>query len=427
MTDSRRLAGDARSQGALAPIVGPRPDAGRPSADPPTRRPPAVAVRAAGRLVARPLGIYLVSRMVVLATIAVVSQAGIGRAGHQFPGPWPSVATRVPFLRALSTWDAAWYLHVATHGYGRVAQHFAASHHVRVTPDMAFGPVFPLLIRAGHLATGLGPSLVGAVLALVLGALAALVVWALARRLTDQRSADRALALWCLFPGAFVFSLVYAEGLTVALAGACLLCLMDRRWVLAGLAAGLATATQPSALVLIACCAWAAGLAVWRRREWAALAAPALAPLGALAYLGFLWARTGDLSAWYHVQRLYWHGQLNVYATTVRVVLRTVRHPENLNYLVPSLGLLVVVIGAALVWRWRPPVVVWLFAAGVMALALSSAPVGARPRFFVVAFPLVIAMARAARGWVYGVLLASSAALLVVVTLLTTTTVRLTP
>lgn len=375
----------------------------------------------------RPLAIYLASRLVVLATIAAVSQLGIGRARHHFPGPWPSIAAKIPFLRALSTWDASWYLHVTAHGYGSAHHDYAAVHHLHVTPDMAFLPLFPLTVRAGHIVTGMAPALVGAVVVLLLGAVAAVMVWALARRLTDLRVADRAVALWCFFPGAFVLSFIYAEGLTVACAAACLLALVDRRWALAGLAAGLATATQPSALALIPCCAWAAWLAVRRRRQWAALVAPALAPLGVLAYQGYLWARTGEPTAWYHVQRVYWHGQLNPYATTVRMVQRTIVHPGTLNYLVPSLGLVLVVVGAVLLWRWRPPAVVWIYAAGVMALALSSAPVGARPRFFLVAFPLAIAMARVARGRSFAVLLGCSTILLVVITLVTTATLKLTP
>lgn len=382
---------------------------------------------ATARLVARPLAIYLASRVVVLGAVAVVSQLGIGRARHHFPGPWPTIAAKVPFLRALSTWDASWYLHVATDGYGSDHHKFAVAHHLHVTPDMAFLPLFPLTVRAGHVVTGLTPAAVGAVVAFLVGAVAAVMVWALARRLTDRRVADRAVALWCFFPGAFVLSLIYAEGLTVACAAICLLALLDRRWAVAGLAAGLATATQPSALVLIPCCVWAAWLAVRRRREWAALVAPALAPLGVLAYVGYLWARTGEPIAWYHVQRVYWHGQLNPYATTVRMVYRAVAHPGTLNYLVPSLGLVLVVIGAVLLWRWRPPAVVWIYAAGVMALALSSAPVGARPRFFLAAFPLAIAMARVARGRAFGVLLGTSAALLVAVTLVTAATLKLIP
>ncbi len=378
-------------------------------------------------LAARPLAAYLASRVVVLGTIAGVSQLDIGRARHHFTGPWPSMAAKLPLLRALSTWDAAWYLHVAAHGYGSVGRHFAASHHVAVTPDMAFGPLFPLVVRAGHVVTGLDAPVVGAVAAGVLGAVAALAVWALARHLSGSQAADRAAALWCFFPGAFVLSLVYAEGLTVACAAACLLALLRRRWALAGLAGGLATATQPSSLVLVVCCAWAAWLAVRRQREWRAVLAPALAPLGALAYVGYLWARTGEATAWYHIQRLYWQGQLNPYATTVRMVRREVLHPATLNYLVPTLGLLALVAAAVLVWRWRPPAVVWLYAAGVMALALSSAPVGARPRFFLVAFPLTIAMARVLRGRAFGVALGASAALLVLVTLATTATLSLIP
>jgi hypothetical protein len=42
--------------------------------------------------------------------------------------------------------------------------------------------------------------------------------------------ADRAMMLYCVFPGAMTFGILYSEPLAVALGAAALLALVDRRW-----------------------------------------------------------------------------------------------------------------------------------------------------------------------------------------------------
>src|SRR5207244_1786643 len=140
----------------------------------------------------------------------------------------------------------------------------------------------------------------------VAGLTACLLLWRLVHHLSGPASADRAVALFCFFPGAMILSLPYSEGLMLALAIGCLHALLRRRWVTAGVLAALATATRPNAMALVAACAWAAAVAVWRRREWRALAAPALAPLGLVAFFAYLARHTGDAGAYWRTQRQAW-------------------------------------------------------------------------------------------------------------------------
>src|SRR5207302_760700 len=83
--------------------------------------------------------------------------------------------------------------------------------------------------------------------------------------LAGRRTARRATLLFCFFPGSIVFSMVYSEGVMIALAAGCLLALQQRRWLLAGVLGGLATAARPNAVVLVVACGWAAVDAVVRR------------------------------------------------------------------------------------------------------------------------------------------------------------------
>ena len=80
----------------------------------------------------------------------------------------------------------------------------------------------------------------------VLAVVAMLLIGRLALRLTDDAEvAARAMMLFAVFPGSFVLSFAYSEAALIALCAACLLLLLDERWVLAGLVGALATATRP--------------------------------------------------------------------------------------------------------------------------------------------------------------------------------------
>src|SRR5579884_1185372 len=284
-----------------------------------------------------PLSVYAVSRLLVLVAMGVaVSRPGGGLTAGRVPVPWPLAGSTSRLLGSSGIWDAAWYVHIAAHGY--------APPPLPGSPlgwDMAFFPLFPGLVRGLSVLTGLTPLAAGLALGLLIGALAAVAVGMLARHLAGEEVADRAVLLWSVFPGAFVLSMAYSEGLTALAAAACLLALLRRRWVVAGLSAAVATATAPSALVLVACCGWAAFRHLREappeaseERPWAALSAPALAPLGAVGYFAYLWVRTGDLLARYHSEKLFWdHGGVlrGLYKTTLSPIGYVVGHPLQLD------------------------------------------------------------------------------------------------
>ena len=89
-------------------------------------------------------------------------------------------------------------------------------------------------------------------------------------------------------------------------AAVCLYGLRRRWWWMAGLGAAVAGATRPTGLVLVGCCAYVAGREIWLRRDWWSLVAPALAPIGMLAFLLFLRSRTGSGRAYLLTQQQAW-------------------------------------------------------------------------------------------------------------------------
>jgi hypothetical protein len=361
----------------------------------------------------RTTGVFALSRLVVAMVLGAVLVVNQGLATHHFTGPWPPPPRASLFLQALGSWDGSWYLLIANHGY------FPSPAHAAIAPGsaIAFFPAWPLLLRGASALTGATPVVVGVAMAFAFGVGASVALWYLVRHLCDEAVADRSVVLWVFFPGAVVLSMVYSEALAIMLCAVCLLALLQRRWLVAGLAAGVATAVHPEALVLVPCCLWAAGSAVWRDRDWRAPVAPVLSLAGVLAFFFYLDHATGDFFRWYHVERTIWGGT-GFSHDTVFDLRQAVTHPHDLEAVVPALGLVFALVGLGLMVRWRPPMVIWIYTVGILLTAFDSNMVGARPRVLLTAFPLIVAVARAIRPTALGVVAGVSGALLATMTFL---------
>jgi hypothetical protein len=355
----------------------------------------------------RPLVVFLYSRLLTVG-------AALGGALH----------AHVSLNRVFESWDGSWYIAVVTSGY---PHGIPTVGHKATNSTAGFFPLFPDVITVVHTVTRL-PYFGAAVLVTTFsGAVAASLLWLLVRQVWNVGAADRACMLWCFFPGSFVLSLFYTEGLMIALVLGCLLALLHHRWWTAGVLAGLATATRPNAVVIVACCAWAAAVAIRRRRDWGSLVAPLLAPTGLLAFCSFLWLRTGSFTAYFRVQREGWGQQLdptNVFAE----ISRFAQHPlSNTEDTAEFAALVFVIVAAVLLVRSRPPPILVVWTAGIIGIALLSSVGGIRARFILTAFPLIIVMALYLRGRVFALYLAASAALLGYVTVVSVSTIALTP
>jgi hypothetical protein len=328
-------------------------------------------------------------------------------------------AARKPVGEVLVTWDGRWYEKIVEHGYPTSVPQgeWSAGTGHRVQSEVAFFPLYPLLTRLLDPFIPGGPSTAGVVVTLMCGAVATVAIWQLTAWVADRDTANRAAVLFCFSPGAFVLSLVYAEALMLALGAASLLALLQRRWVAAGVLAALASATRPNAAAFVVACAWAAGAAVWQRREWRALVAPALAPAGMAAFFAFLWWHTGEPGIWFRVQADGWGEQVDFGQRNLSVAWAFLRGPlDHPNRLVIGLSLVLVLACVGLLVKARLPGALNAYALTSLALVLTS-HINARPRFVFVAFPLVVALAKWARRSAFTVLAATFAASTVMLTI----------
>jgi hypothetical protein len=169
---------------------------------------------------------------------------------------------------------------------------------------------------------------------------------------------------------------------------------MDRHWVLAGLVAALATASRPNAIALIAAFLAAAIAAIVERREWKALLAPLLSPLGWIAFQLFLSHQTGERGIWFRVQRQAWDEGNSFGLTAIKDIGNAFVHPlDSPRNLITLLCVAAMVFGLYALWKRPLPVPATVYTLAILALMLLPRTVTARPRFLFTAFPLLIAVA----------------------------------
>lgn len=331
------------------------------------------------------------------------------------------------FTHELSQWDGLWYRMVADHGY--------PTHVIHVQSTLGFFPVYPLLIwvvshafvvPVAHYEI-LSSTVAGLIVSGIGGLVATVLVQRLATGWWGGRAGRKAVLIFCLFPGSVVFSMVYAEGVVLALAAGCILALQQRRWLLAGALAGIATATEPEAIVLVLVCAVSAVLELRRRgvgdpAARRSLIAPALSVVGVGAFAVFLWFWTGSPFASLIAQRDGWSEKTDVFAvlhlaqiTVSQISFSHFDHPTiDLNLVVGLVGAIVLLVLLVLVIRNRREMsveaIVWTF--GISWLAMTSEYTPPNPRLLITAFPAVIVLARYVHGKWWTALLCANGVML---------------
>jgi hypothetical protein len=323
----------------------------------------------------------------------------VANALYQTPWPWKKY-----FYFA----DGVNYNWIAVHTYNGVRG-------IPASPGRAaYFPVLPLLSRTVADITNHSYLPAEMAMQVVVGAASAVAVWALAAHIGGHRVADRATLLYVAFPGAMTFGMFYPEPLGNLLAATSLLAALNRKWLLAGLLALVASAEHPALLVLAPTLAVTAVLAIKNRREWQALIAPALAPLGAAWYFGLLTPDFHDFFFWFHDQGATWRGRADWIGHELRVLTWT--DPGTSKHVLFNVIVIVMAVslvaGIALMLRARVPLPVSLYTVlAVLAFGMANAP-GPTPRFAWTALGIFVGAGMTLPRWAFWPLVIVSAGLL---------------
>lgn len=177
-------------------------------------------------------------------------------------------------------WDSVWFLRIAEHGYGSLEGAAAA-----------FYPLYPATVGVlGRVLLG-HYVLAGIVISLAATLAAFVLLHDLAETKLGAEGARRTVLYLALFPMALFLQAVYSEALFLLLSVGAFVLAERRRFLPAGLAAGLALLTRPVGVALLP----ALALIAWRSPDRrSALTRLAVAPLSFVVYPLVLWWQRGD-------------------------------------------------------------------------------------------------------------------------------------
>lgn len=297
--------------------------------------------------------VFALTRPVVFAVLVLggqIAHISIGSydTSRDFDLELKSVAVARLLRENVQVADINWYYGIAENGYER--RPFTTDR----PRNWAFFPLFPLLWRAAARVTG-EMVVTGLALANLFFFAALVLLHKLARSFgLDDADAARTLFYLAVFPVSYFFSLPLTESLFLLLTVGSFYAARRGRWWLSGLAGALASATRVTGVLLLPALLllyWQTRGRDWRRRE---VLAPLLVPAGLLAFMGHLYAVTGNAFAF-------------------RDILVTWGRGTGL-FLVPLLGFITRPSLVAVQWDLKP----LNFAAAVVALACGAALVKRR-------------------------------------------------
>lgn len=242
--------------------------------------------RARGWLVryAFPIQVFFITRA-SLMLVAYLALATLPLLGDNY---WRAHPDNL-LIDGWARWDSGWYIDIATDGYTTPPK-WVDPETVHQQRDVAFFPLYPLLMRLGMVITG-DAALSGILISHLAFLLALCILFDLVRTQFDEETARRTIILLSVYPYALFFGAVYSEAIFLLCAALAFACAYRGVWWAAGLAAAAASATRLPGILLLP----ALGVLYletiqfdWRRIRphvlWLLLGA-----LGAGGYFAYLW------------------------------------------------------------------------------------------------------------------------------------------
>ncbi|HEY2475570.1 MAG TPA: mannosyltransferase family protein [Candidatus Cybelea sp.] len=312
-------------------------------------------------------------------------------------------------LAVWGRWDAVHYLDIATQGY-------------RGT-DMAFFPLYPLLIRfvgalaGNHLIAGLLISNASFFFGL-------LYLYKLLEHEYDRAVARRAIFYVSIFPTSVYFTAVYTESLFFMLTVASFYYMRARMWWVAGVLGFLAALTRVEGVLLIVpfIMEWVGAQKSDKRPRLVDLVPAAFIPLGLALYMAYLWVLRGDPLYFSHVQIHWgrhfappWVSLINAFGK----ITAHGAHPQIVANQTLEVAFTLLIIGVLVAgWHSLRPSYIAYMALSIL-VPMSTSNLMSMSRFALVLFPMFAILARwGERPWVNNVILAFSLPLLGLFTVL---------
>ncbi|MET9803926.1 hypothetical protein [Streptomyces sp. NPDC006368] len=349
---------------------------------PASRRPPSPAAGRVRERTARSLR-YAAPALLGYLMVRLFGLLVLARWAHlKDHGVWRTLAT---------SWDSNWYLGIADHGYQDSLGTKVDSN------NLAFFPLYPVLVKAVAGVTPGSRASVGLILAVGFSLVAAWGIFAVGDRLGGRRAGTVLTVLWGALPVGVVQWMGYTESLFTALAAWALYAVLTGRWYAAAGLAVLAGLTRPTGIAVAAAVTVTGLLLAVRTRAWPPLVAALTAPLGWLGYVAWVGARVGRWDGYFAVQRL-WRNEWDGGAGTLRELRGLLVYDRNPQLFLVAVSAILVLSAAlyVLCLADRQPLALLVFSGVLLLVVLGSGGVYfPRARFLVPGFPLLLPPAAA--------------------------------
>lgn len=240
------------------------------------------------------ISIFIIWRLLlVLWAVLVIKFLPYANDGL-FLGGGMRIYSKAPNLFAWANFDGEQYLSIAVFGYKNLQQ--------------AFFPVYPKLIAIfSYLFSGNVDNhfFYSTIFGLIISNLALLCCLILLFKLVSV-DYPKKIAYWTIialltFPTSFFLGSLYSESLFLLLTLSSFYFARKKKWVLAGIFGGVASATRIFGILILP----ALILEAYQQKQsfknaWGIF----LVPLGLLSYMTYLWVSIGDSIAFYHLQKI---------------------------------------------------------------------------------------------------------------------------
>lgn len=295
------------------------------------------------------------------------------------------------FVNMFSRWDSQWYLSVAKNGY-------------QFTPgeqsNVAFFPLYPYAVRLFHYIVPWQSDAGWFSLGILISNLALLVALAYLNRLVrldyDEATAARAVVYLCVFPTTLFLSAFYSESLYLAFVLSAFYYARRSRWVSAGcLAAAAAIGRPPGGLLVIAL---AVEYLMQKQLQWRQIKpdclALFLAPLAVAGHLAFFKWRFGAWSVLAQAEAVKdWSRTFTLPWITLSRFFQHPHYGKNSHDSYLDLVFTILLLCLATYASFRLRLSYAVYAIITVLFITSWGYLTSVPRFSVVIFPIMIALA----------------------------------
>jgi hypothetical protein len=362
-------------------------------------------------LVRTVIGIWLLSRLVVLTAMTLASSltvvdrdpdSGVYDAIIQLGNP-SQVSQHIQ--DAVSVADVGWYAAIADTGYESVPYDDSQPR------SWAFFPLFPMLWRGAAWMTGEYP-LTGMAISHVCLLLGLLVVARLGECFSGDRTfAERAVFYLAFAPTSYFFSLPMTESLFLMLSASSFWAAARGRWWSAGGLGAFAAATRSGGALLLPALIVARiqhlvrapglrdsdrSMSYWLS-TLGALAPLLLVPIGLLAYMAYLDRVTGNAWAFRDIQSAWGRGSTFGIRSALKPLLGYALDPGGVavawNFVTLNACAAVGAIAAAIVLAVRREWAYAVYTISAVVVPLTTLTLDSMARFVLVLFPVYFVLA----------------------------------